>query len=121
MRLIHIQNKGSFLGYRNGKCIIWPTCRYQHKIATILVYQILNYSYTSHAFRRSYYVTLAACALYGFTNSGKTWRWKSNFVAENYVDESIENKTAMKIFGQNTSKTMADINLKYFFAKPFCI
>lgn len=94
-----------FLGYRSGKCIKLPVGintigSMPKNIATFLKLPNAK-DYTGHCFRRSSTSLLA--------NSGadlltvkRHGGWKSNTVAEGYIDSSVENKKqiAAKIVGE---------------------
>lgn len=115
MRPRHVQNNRFFLGYRNGKCIIQPVgintfSDIPKRIATFLGLQSPEL-YTSHAFRRSS-ATLLSDSGADLQTLKRHGGWKSNVVAESYVDESVENKRkiAMKILGKKTSTNIAVLN-----------
>lgn len=85
-----------FINFKNGKCTKQAVGR--HKIARIPK-QIATYlnlpdaeSYTGHCLRRSS-VTLLADTGANLTTLKRHGGWKSDKVAEGYIEESIKNKS----------------------------
>lgn len=84
-----------FLNYQNGKCLQQPIGIHKFGsmpslIATYLKLPDAN-SYTGHAFRRTS-ATLLAEAGADITTLKRHGGWKSNQVAEGYIEDSINNK-----------------------------
>lgn len=108
LRPSHTKHDRFFLTYRGGKCTQQPVGvntigGIPKKIATALgLSESVNY--TGHCFRRSS-ASLLADAGADMHTLKRHGGWKSNNVAEGYVETSIENKKiiATKIMGSSVS------------------
>lgn len=118
LRPSHIGNTRFFLSYRQGKCTIQPVGI--HTIgcipSKIAIYLNLTDAslYTGHCFRRTS-ATLFANAGGSKENLKRHGGWKSDSVAESYVEESVLNKTkiAKAILGgvHQQPETFADAEI----------
>lgn len=99
------EHKRFFIGYRGGKCINQPIGINTIGNVPKLIAQFLELpnprEYTGHSFRRSS-TSLLADSGADLLTIKRHGGWKSNSVAEDYIETSIENKkkTAMKILGE---------------------
>jgi integrase len=96
LRPENMKSDNFFINYRNGTCLRQNIGR--HKIAA-MPKQIAEYlnlpnpeSYTGHCFRRSS-ATLLADSEANLTTIKRHEGWKSDRVAEGYIEESLENKS----------------------------
>lgn len=95
-----------FVGYRAGKCTTQPIGINTIGSVPRLIAEFLELpnpkQYTGHCLRRSSTSILADSGA-DLLNIKRHGGWKSNFVAEGYIETSVENKkkTAMKILGEN--------------------
>lgn len=107
LRPKHATNNRFFLGYRNGKCNIQPIgintfADIPKRIATFLGLQNPD-QFTGHCFRRTS-ATLLADSGADLLTLKRHGGWKSNVVAEGYVEESIKNKrkVSARILGESS-------------------
>lgn len=109
---IGLQSGRFFVGFRQGVCIRQPVgintlASMPKKIASFLNLPHVN-EYTGHCFRRSS-TSLLADSGADLLTVKRHGGWKSNSVAEGYIDTSTANKktTAKKILGEKvpTQKT----------------
>lgn len=96
LRPVNTKTDRFFLNYKNGKCTRQPIGR--HTIALMpkqiaLFLQLPEAElYTGHCFRRSS-ATLLADSGANLTALKRLGGWRSDKVAESYIEESIENKS----------------------------
>lgn len=115
LRPSHVENRRFFLSYRQGKCTIQPVGIHTiggipSKIAGYLSLPDASL-YTGHCFRRTS-ATLYANAGGSKENLKRHGGWKSDSVAEGYVEESVFNKTkiAKTILGGVNQQEQTQLN-----------
>lgn len=123
MRPSNTEHTRFFVGYRNGKCIKQPVGintlgKMPYKIALFL--SLPNpQQYTGHCFRRSSASLLADSGVDLLTVK-RHGGWRSNTVAESYIENSKENKKKVSCNilgnisgndGSSTSSSTQEINL----------
>ncbi|XP_044264585.1 uncharacterized protein LOC123011281 isoform X2 [Tribolium madens] len=104
-----VTHKRLFLNYQNQKCTVQPVglntfAKMPQKIAGFLGLSNAE-QYTGHSFRRSS-ATLLADAGADLTVLKRHGGWRSNSVAEGYIEDSLANKIEIskKILGKNKSE-----------------
>lgn len=103
LRPKNINTSRFFLNYQNGKCTQQPVGINKFGKIPMIIASYLQladpHSYTGHTFRRTS-ATLLADSGADITTLKRHGGWKSNTVAERYIEDSINNKK--KIYNQIT-------------------